>query len=95
MTPETTRVIYSPSFGGGLTFEQSFSADDPRLVDLYNRGASFREAKNVFPEISLGAWGALHHRDVPKGSWWKIKEYDGWESVEVIASLDDSGYKQA
>tara|TARA_R110002153_G_C12899707_1_gene452024 strand:+ start:112 stop:399 length:288 start_codon:yes stop_codon:yes gene_type:complete len=95
MTTETTRVIYSPSFGGGLTFEESFSADDPRLVELYNKGASFHEAQDVFPTLYSGAWSNLRHKDVPKGSWWKINEYDGAESVDVITSLDDSGFKQA
>ena len=92
---ETTRVIYSPSFGGGLTFEESFSADDPRLVELYNKGASFHEAQDVFPTLYPSAWSNLRHKDVPKGSWWKINEYDGAESVDVITSLDDSGFKQA
>ena len=92
---ETTRVIYSPSFGGGLTFEQSFSADDSMLVELYNRGASFKEAQKVFPELYSGAWDTLCHVDVPKGIWWKINEYDGAESVQLITSLDESGFKQA
>jgi hypothetical protein len=95
MTTETTRVIYSPSFGGVLTFEESFSADDPRLVELYNSGASLCEARDVFPEIYAEAWYDATHKDVPKGSWWKIEEYDGAESVDVITSLDDSGFKQA
>tara|TARA_R110000823_G_scaffold25620_1_gene75380 strand:+ start:216 stop:503 length:288 start_codon:yes stop_codon:yes gene_type:complete len=95
MTTETTRVIYSPSFGAGLTFEQSFSADDPRLVGLYNSGASICEVRDVFPEIYAATWYDARHKDIPKGKWWKIEEYDGYESVEIIDSLDDSGFKQA
>jgi hypothetical protein len=92
---ETTRVIYSPSFGASLTHESDISADDPRLVDLYNRGASWRVAVQIFSDVPSMAWDTLCHVDVPKGIWWKINEYDGAESVQLISSLDDSGFKQA
>jgi hypothetical protein len=92
-----TRVLYSQGFGAGIgpDWNESPSCDDPVLVALYDSGATQAEVEDVFPDAYWGGWKNVLHRDVPKGSWWRIEEFDGSERVEVIDNLEKSYYTQA
>jgi hypothetical protein len=96
MTTKTTRVLYSPGFGAGIgPAWTDVRSDDPVLVALYDRGATKEEVQDVFPNDFWHGWKTVKHTDVPEGSWWLIKEYDGSEGVVVVLSLEDAGFTQA
>jgi hypothetical protein len=91
------RVLYSPGFGAGIGHDwiDSPRCDDPVLVALYDRRASRDEVEQAFPDEYWGGWDNVTHRDVPEGSWWRIHEYDGSESIIVVNSLEEAGFVQA
>jgi hypothetical protein len=91
------RVLYSPGFGAGIGSEwiSTPRCDDPVLVELYDLGATQAEVEQAFPDEYWSGWVNVTHRDVPEGSWWRIHEYDGSESIIVVTSLEEAGFVQA
>lgn len=92
-----TRVVVSPGYGAGLSTWTSIPADDAELVAIVQLPLEQRKAafKARWPDEYAGGVADAVVQDVPYGSWWKITEYDGSESLHVVTSLEDAGYTVA
>lgn len=94
------KVLYSPYFGAGWsTWNDSRMATDKDLIELFERGCTEEEMANLclkkgFTDgISdeppyMGGFEDLTVIEVPKGSYFKINEYDGSEYVEIFNKED-------
>ena len=82
------KVVYSPGFGAGLSTWTPVRPDDPELIRLVETNASY-EVLEAYCEQKYGAeyYGGLTTAEigyVPCGSFWRIREYDGAETIEVF-----------
>jgi hypothetical protein len=81
------KVIYSPGFGSGLsTWNNNIKANDPDIISLFEKKATADEVSSIFGNSFINeiAWRNCVVVDVPEGMWYRIKEYDGSESIEII-----------
>lgn len=87
-------VIVSPNYGAGWsTWNRNSQAMcmDERIVSalLYDDESTAKlVAKQLFPDAFIGSQ-ILVVEWVPVGTIFEIQEYDGAETLRIIASLDD------
>jgi hypothetical protein len=90
-------VIYSPGFGAGWsTWSGAGMAERmmfcPELAEAIERGASSEErraiAERLFPDEYLGGLDKCRVEWLPKGTPFRINEYDGSESIKLAADMD-------
>ena len=86
-------VLVSPGFGAGhCSWNGDASPFEPELVNAIENGATDDEkeeiANRLYPEEYNGGARDLVVRWVPEGSAFRIKEYDGSESIEVRDNVD-------
>lgn len=92
------KVLISPGFGAGWsTWNDSRMAIDKDLIELFERGCTEDEMASLclkkgygdgdFPPY-MGGFLDLEVTEVPSGCHFKIEEYDGAESIEVLEEED-------
>ena len=92
------KVLISPGYGAGWsTWEGAGLATDARLIDAFERGVSKEEMKELcvdlgYGDIYMGGFEQLKIVEIPKGSLFQIREYDGSEYIEIF---DDSDWLRA
>lgn len=92
------KVLISPGYGAGWsTWEGADLATDVRLIKAFERGISALEMQELcadlgYGDVYMGGFKNLTIVEVPKGTIFRIKEYDGFESIEVF---DDSDWLRA
>lgn len=92
------KVVISPGFGGGFsadlydwTSEERFKlVTHPQLIEAVENGEATSELISQIckelgkPRPYLGGLFELKVVEVPKGSLFRINEYNGHESVEIF-----------
>jgi hypothetical protein len=87
-------VLYSPGYGAGWsTWAEDGAAEamcmDERIVNAFLSGgpdAAAAAAKSLWPDQYTGGARALTAVWLPVGTVFEINEYDGSESVRIIAN---------
>lgn len=86
-------VLVSPGFGAGhCSWNSAASPFEPELVEAVGLGVGPDElekiADRIYPnEYNGGARGLVIHW-LPVGAHFRIREYDGSESIEVRDNMD-------
>ena len=87
-------VLYSPGFGAGISTWSGSNREaltfDKELVELVLKGdkkGAFYLFKSKYPEEYAGGLKDAEIEWVPQGTAFRIKEYDGSESVEIIKEI--------
>lgn len=87
------KIIISPDFGGGFsTWDDPRMAIDPDIVALVEKGFTEEEMVNLCKQKGyideccdyIGGLDYLIIKEVPEGVMFKIREYDGAESIEIF-----------
>ena len=89
------KVLISPKFGAGWsTWNDPMMALDERLIRAFECGISEEDMAELCLECGyddgygckpyMGGFDDLIVVEVPSGTWFKIKEYDGSESLEIF-----------
>ena len=89
------KVLISRGYGAGWsTLNNSDIAVDKRLIELFENGCTEEEMQeacakygyvNVYGDPPyMGGFDGLVIEEVPKGSYFKIREYDGSEFIEIL-----------
>ena len=86
-------VLYSPGFGAGWYswHSQEELLYDPNIVhwlESNNREKITAYLELKYPDVYLGGLDDLEIRWIPKGTAFRIHEYDGNESIEVKEEMD-------
>ena len=81
-------VIYSPGFGAGwLTWDAPKElVFDPQLVEMIENGEQEKIEKHLTKrgyDFYMGGADKLEIEWIPEGTAFKIREYDGSESIEI------------
>ncbi len=83
-------VLYSPGYGAGWsTWGNSALAVDSALVEAYINGgveALRKITEEKYPGEYLGGIGQIELGWISEGMAFRIKEYDGSESIEYYSS---------
>ena len=92
------KVLISPGYGAGWsTWECPEMAFDERLIRAFERGISKEDMQALCVECGytsfghppyMGGFKNLMVVEVPSGTMFRIHEYDGYESVEML-DMDD------
>lgn len=88
------KVLISPGYGAGWsTWEGKGLATDIRIIDAFERGISALEMQELcadlgYGDVYMGGFKNLTVVEIPKGTIFRIKEYDGFESIEVFDDSD-------
>lgn len=92
-------VLYSPGHGAGWYTWHKIEGllYDPRIVEMVERGADADEIQEYCetaydPKEYYGGADQLAIAWVPRGSFYRVHEYDGYEVVQMPDELD---WKQA
>ena len=87
-------VLYSPGYGAGwYTWNREYPEIifDPSIVRLVEKG-KFDELITYmtlkYPDMYLGGLEDLEVKWLPIGTKFRIDEYDGNESVELLGDID-------
>ena len=89
------KVLISPGYGAGWsTWCRPELATDKRLIELFERGCTEKELLDACLEYDLtdayggppyaGGFEDLEVVEIPNGSLFKIREYDGAEYIEIF-----------
>ena len=93
------KVLISPGYGAGWsTWSDPRIAFDERIIRAFECGISEEDMKTLCVECGYDdAWGNPPYMggfknlmvvEVPSGTMFRIHEYDGYESVEML-DMDD------
>ena len=93
------KELISPGYGAGWsTWGDPGMATDKRLIELFERGCTEEEMENLCVECGytnvygdppyMGGLSDLVITEVPNGSLFKIREYDGNEYIEIFDESD-------
>ena len=93
------KILISPGFGAGWsTWEHPNMAFDRVLIEAFERGITLGEMEQLCIERGytspygdppyMGGFKQLEVREIPSGTLFKIREYDGSEFVEVFDEDD-------
>ena len=89
------KVLVSHGYGSGWsTYNPIGIATDKRLIELFENGCTKEEMQKACVECGyvdaygnapyMGGFDGLAVEEVPKGSYFKIREYDGMEWIEIF-----------
>ena len=88
------KVLISPGYGAGWsTWNDPMMALDERLIRAFECGITQEDMYNLCIECGyideyggpyMGGFETLKVVEVPSGTWFKIKEYDGSETLEIF-----------
>ena len=93
------KVLISPGFGAGWsTWNMPGMAVDKDLIKFFENGCTKEEmvvacVERGYGIAYMGGFDGLKVVEVPQGSYFKIREYDGSESIEIL-NLDDWFYAE-
>ncbi len=88
------KVLISPSFGAGWsTWEGVHLAIDKDLIAAFERGCGEEEMRQLcikkgYGDVYMGGFSGLTIEEVPKGCYFKVREYDGAEYIEIFNPSD-------
>ena len=93
------KVLISPGYGAGWsTWNDPRIAFDERIIRAFECGISEEDMKALCVECDyhdgfggapcMGGFKSLMVVEVPSGTMFRIHEYDGYESVEML-DMDD------
>ena len=88
------KVLISPGFGAGWsTWNDKRMAVDKDLIELFEKGCTLKEMmllcdEKDYEDVYYGGFDDLDIVEVPKGVHFKVVEYDGAESIEVMEEED-------
>lgn len=95
------KVLISPGYGAGWsTWNDPRMAFDERLIKAFECGISEEDMRDLCVECGysigmycevppyMGGFKNLMVVEVPSGTMFRIREYDGYESVEML-DMDD------
>ena len=93
------KLLISPGYGAGWsTWNRPELATDKDLIELFEKGCTSEEMeklcieKNYVDEYGdppyMGGFGQLEVVEAPKYVRFKIKEYDGFERIEILDLSD-------
>ena len=72
-------IPYKKTSYGGFYAEESIERTDPRLIEYIETNGS---------EMASGSYSRLVVREIPKGTKYRITEYDGYEGIETEYDID-------
>lgn len=76
---ELYQIPYIEYYGSAHATDPNFDGrKDPRLIDYI---------ENYGSDIASGPYSKLKVVEIPKGTLYRITEYDGWESIEYNDSI--------
>ena len=90
------KVLISKGYGAGWStwnYDCAAMATDKRLIEFFEKGCTKRQIKDYIKKNNLlpggrapyvGGFDGLRVEEVPKGRLFKIREYDGAESIEIF-----------
>lgn len=89
------KVLVSHGYGAGWsTWGDPGMATDKRLIELFEHGCTEEEMADLCVECGytngydeppyMGGFYKLAVEEVPNGSYFKIREYDGAEYIEIF-----------
>ena len=84
------KVLISPGYGAGWsTWEGNELAFDKRIIDAFEKGITENEMEELCVKLGykrpyMGGFDDLEVVEVPKGTIFRIHEYDGYESIETL-----------
>lgn len=86
-------VLVSPGYGAGwVSWNDEVSPFEPKIVEAICDGAMEEDirkiAKELYPEAFLGGLDGIEVRWVKEGTTFRITEYDGYESLEILTEID-------
>lgn len=97
------KVLISPGYGAGWsTWNSPEVAIDKDLIELFEYGCTKEEMADACVErgyvdfygtVYMGGFDDLIIVEIPQGSYFRICEYDGSESIEIL-NLDDWFYAE-
>lgn len=93
------KVLISPGYGAGWsTWNDSRMAFDKRLIEAFERGISKEDMERLCVKCGyidiydgppyMGGFKQLEIVDIPSGTLFQIKEYDGSEYIEYFEEDD-------
>lgn len=88
------KVLISPGYGvGWSTWNYIDLAFDPDIIQAFEAGLSEKDMRDFIISLGyevpcMGGYECCKVVDVPKGTLFKIKEYDGYESIETYNGDD-------
>ena len=88
------KVLISLGFGAGWsTWNDSRMATDEDLIALFESGCTPEEMKGLclskgYTDVYMGGFEGLAITEVPKGVHFRIREYDGAETIEIMEAQD-------
>ena len=93
------KVLISPGYGAGWsTWNDPRMAFDRRLIEAFERGISEDDMRDLCVECGyIDSYGCAPYMsgffqlkvvEVPSGTVFRIDEYDGFESIELL-DMDD------
>lgn len=83
------KVLISPGYGAGWsTWNYIDLAFDPDIIQAFETGLSEKDMRDFIISLGykapyMGGYNCCKIVDVPKGTLFRIKEYDGYESIET------------
>lgn len=98
------KVLISPGYGAGWsTWNEAGMATDKRLIEAFINGISEADMKQLCIDLGytggfegtepyMGGFKNLRVVEIPEGTFFRVSEYDGYESIEVF---DDSDWLRA
>ena len=90
------KVLYSPGFGAGwsswnMEIPREFMCMDPTLIEMAEAGATEEDVeKYILTKYEgvytayTGGWRGIQVAELPTATLFRIKEYDGSESIVVF-----------
>lgn len=88
------KVLISRGYGSGWsTWNNPMVAFDERLIRAFECGITSEDMKELciecgYEDIYMGGFKGLEVIDIPSGERFRIKEYDGKESIEYFDEYD-------
>lgn len=93
------KILISPGYGAGWsTWGHPDMATNKELISYFESGATKEQMEQKCIELGLvdedgepyymGGFDQLEVVDIPKGTYFIITEYDGYESIERMHMVD-------
>ena len=84
------KVLISRGYGAGWsTWNEPELATDKRVIKAFESGMTYEEMEEYLKELGykdvyMGGYGQCEIKEVPKGTYFRIDEYDGSEAIEIL-----------
>lgn len=88
------KVLISPGYGAGWsTWNYIDLAFDPDIISAFEAGLNKEDMCNFIINLGyekpyMGGYTQCKIVDIPKGTRFRIEEYDGYESIEACSDTD-------